>query len=554
MATELEVILKARDEATDKIEFLKYGVLNLAGAFGIATSATAIISSAFNKMNELIDDSIKNFMEDEHSVLMLEGAIKGQGKAIADTLPYLESYTKLIFNTTRFTNEDARAVETLALGFGYEGKAIKDLLVASSNLAVMKGMTLPDAAQLLIMSIETSGNTIGRTGLKAEGLAGSLDRAKNVFNEVNTVFKDAAQTDLTSFEGKLININKQIKENEEAFGKNLIGFKVWISELKLGFSKLLVYPSVTSELDRINTRIKYLKGNLNLSEGFGGFFNKLILPTTALKKTIDEIIKLEAEKKKIEDGMVDVAVPEANKTNTETEEEMQKRLKDLTKEMNDQYKATVKYWDDEEKATNAGIKALDDQRKKDNESLQAWDRNYVTTRNSIHQANERFLAMERNLSEQLGMAMASGIGKGAAGLKEALKEIMVVILGFVEKKILAYMFATTAEAIATWNPVLIAKGAAVVAGFEAAKMGIMNFQTFPGQTRTVPGPYGMPMNAIVHGGEQIGRSISNSTTNNASHIYVIQDKSGNITKDLMDSARSKSFNVKRFLEFGGIKT
>jgi len=143
-------------------------------------------------------------------------------------------------------------------------------------------------------------------------------------------------------------------------------------------------------------------------------------------------------------------------------------------------------------------KDSEERRKKDLE-------NEKRDRQAILDYNKDILTQERELAEQFGVALSAGIGKGAEGLKDSLKKVLIVGINYLEKLALEAFFANTLEGLLTMNPFKVAEGALIVAGLEAVKAGVSSFQTEPGETKTVPGAYNEGMLAVVHGGETIGR-------------------------------------------------
>ena len=142
----------------------------------------------------------------------------------------------------------------------------------------------------------------------------------------------------------------------------------------------------------------------------------------------------------------------------------------------------------------------------------------------LEDAEKRHIVIEKRQraeaaywAEAFGGAIASGFGRGAEGFKESMKNVLVVAVSFLEKKALVALFGAGFEAF-VGDPTAPFRYAAVFAAFEAAKSGIMSFQTSPGEIKRVPGNRNDAYPAIVHGGEIIGRP--NITTNNGRNINI----------------------------------
>jgi hypothetical protein len=161
-------------------------------------------------------------------------------------------------------------------------------------------------------------------------------------------------------------------------------------------------------------------------------------------------------------------------------------------------------------------KANDESRKKSHEKLvsslksdaEETDKSYkeLEALQKKHDAelqaeNAKMAAFMASAAEGIGAAMAAGIGKGSKSMKESMKAVLETTLSFVEK----YVIAQEAAALAAgwWNPAVYAEIAITAGVLESAKAAIASFETRPGESKQVPGPYGMPQIAIVHGQEII---------------------------------------------------
>ena len=119
-------------------------------------------------------------------------------------------------------------------------------------------------------------------------------------------------------------------------------------------------------------------------------------------------------------------------------------------------------------------------------------------------------------AQSLGIALATGIGKGSEGLKDSLKAVLELGLSMIEKLLYEAEAAAILKGLLTEGVSVAGDVAELVLGtaaIEAAKSAIGSFQTPYGGTRTVPGPSNAMVPAMVHGGEEIGRSGSGSGGN-----------------------------------------
>ena len=143
----------------------------------------------------------------------------------------------------------------------------------------------------------------------------------------------------------------------------------------------------------------------------------------------------------------------------------------------------------------------------------------------------------------LGADIGSALAKG--GVHEAEKAFLKDTLSFVENIIITHEAA--ALATAWWNPGVWAQIAVTAGMFEAAKAGVNSFQTSPGQFKTIPGNPNQGVMIMAHGGETIGRNVTNNTTNAPQiHLHIdggIDTASAQLLVRKLDSlARDGHFN------------
>jgi hypothetical protein len=281
-------------------------VLQLAGAFGIATTATGILTSVTGKIVNTINESIDAYLEDERSVKLLESAILRTGKSIEKVMPQMEEYTKNIFENTRFTDEDARAVEAQAMAYGYSGKKINDLLKISADLASARGMSLQEASNLIIRSVEGEQKTIKGLGLQLEGAAGSMEKFNSAQKALG-IYAGRASADAKTMSGQIDMMNKRIEEEKERLGEATVGWKLFSLEIQNAFWTL----GKQAEVDVLGKRIELMNGYIKNWESdqkamFASgdvttdfYTKKLIFKTDTIQKKYEQLSK--AIKKSQED-------------------------------------------------------------------------------------------------------------------------------------------------------------------------------------------------------------------------------------------------------------
>jgi hypothetical protein len=593
MAMDLEIVLKARDEATKLIEGLGAGIVGMAAAFGIATKANQIFDKVLGAIKETYAEAIKEALEYYEVHARLEGVLLSTGKAAQFGGSGIDEMNVELAKNTVSTGHALEGAEALALSFDSVSREnLPRLMMASAGLAKLMGGDLSAATAKLGRALEDpaaslnllrrsfivlSGETkehiknLQESGRFEEAQSALLDAVEKKVSAVNSSYRDSPIGEYTE------QINK-LKEAQEKLGIALMPVEQFFVSIKselyadiAGIAKFLTSTDepIKQSTDNLKDMIKET-GNVQtaLQTLFKGKAAMAPIPKRELTESeIEAQKKAAAEAAKNEEENLKIR----SEINTRYIKIGKKQHEDFVKWEDDSLKLKDKEQDEirlaqvtlrnqlrTEGKTGLALQLSDLKQHYREEQKAAAGNAFLLAQIDKNYAKSKTDVMNQAYGETINVVASSfatiasqykqfsGIAKGAAYAEtvwNTSRAIMAVWASY-----------STLGPIGTAMAAIQTAALAAAGAVNLSKISAQSFQTFPGQTRTVPGPYGMPMNAIVHGGEQIGRSISNSTTNNASHIYVIQDRSGNITKDLMDSARSKSFNVKRFLEFGGIKT
>ena len=207
--------------------------------------------------------------------------------------------------------------------------------------------------------------------------------------------------------------------------------------------------------------------------------------------------------------------------------------------------------------------------KKSQEEITAIDKKNAEIRQNIMEDN---LLDYVALGEQMGMAMAEGFGKGAEGLGESLKAMLVTLLGFIQAKIIARSVEIMLDDVAMYNfagfATAAAKIAVITGAFEAAKAGVNAIKFHDGgevpailqageyvMNRQAVSRYGVPaMEAINAGRAPAGGAVGGGGMS-ATIINTIDPglmdrylASSNGQKAIVNIMRAKRYEVSRVLK------
>ena len=413
------------------------------------------------------------------------------------------------------------------------------LLITARDQAqdTLKGLN----KQITLMG-QGAGTTTGAFSAMDSGVVSHIGHMTHGFERFTTSIGSGSVTGIIRGFFTMITTGMKAVEAEEAI-------------MTLGITALIA--ALVFAVDKIKGMWADAKASAKL---YADFIKDMGKDEADLAKSQIELAKTTAEKRKAMQLSGELEIhnkitamrEEAYKKYEKNEELKLKRLEEIDKiELNDKKllaAALKKYDEDVQVAANNNFKALKASKKKENAAeLKEQDHIYklkiageekeaaqrlknkewvaaqllkISEKNA--EDEERTYEKEYNkiadLSQGLGAAIAAGVGKGSAGLKESLKAILNTVLSFVEKQMLLAIPIAGFKAF-LGDPTAWFKMGTIVAGFEAAKAGVNSFQTPYGGQRQVPGPYGMPQAAVVHGGEIIGRPERWSGGGIHYHVY-----------------------------------
>jgi len=147
---------------------------------------------------------------------------------------------------------------------------------------------------------------------------------------------------------------------------------------------------------------------------------------------------------------------------------------------------------------------------------------------------QRQMEVAQIISSTIGAAFAQAFDSGKKGADEFLR-IMLRALAQIATELIALKIAESLPGPAG----LIAGG--LFGGFGAAFAG--QFQTSPGQSRTIPGPPNQPVRIIAHGGETIGRGGGNVTVIVQGSLFNAEETSEAIRSGLQNLSQNTGRTV-----------
>jgi hypothetical protein len=201
----------------------------------------------------------------------------------------------------------------------------------------------------------------------------------------------------------------------------------------------------------------------------------------AAREKADKIIKAAETKEKSGSGIVDIVDKDKNKKTKAPAEKfdgMQEALKELAEQRKIRDAEKEKEFQIELRQNEEALQRRAEHIKK----IDAMESEAAERRKQQKQQEAEVLgALAVQTGIAYGQAIASGIGKGEEGLRESFKGVLTVTLDFIEKQLIAAVFANAATRFMQLGVpgLLLSAGeaAAITIPFEAAKAGIQSFES-----------------------------------------------------------------------------
>jgi len=234
----LEVVLKARDEASATIEGMgkKVGGLSdlLAGSF---KNATIVSAAALAGLGAVAFTSITAFEESQKVMAQTEAVLKSTGGAAGVTADEINNMAQKMMNLTGMSDETIQSAENLLLTFTQISKEIfPDATRTVLDMSVALGQDTKSSAIQLGKALNDPIN--GMTALKRVGVmfndsqketiislqkSGDLMGAqKLILKELQTEFGGSAEAAGKTFGGQLNILKENIDNLKESFGGLLV--------------------------------------------------------------------------------------------------------------------------------------------------------------------------------------------------------------------------------------------------------------------------------------------------------------------------------------------
>jgi predicted anti-sigma-YlaC factor YlaD len=187
---------------------LEHGAIHLGEAL--------LAAFAFHKILGFFEASIHAAAENEHSMHQLETAVTNAGGSFEKMEPQINANLNALYSHSRFTRVELRA--SLGSLIQLTGDVGKSMAVMSTVVEFATGRNLDLGTAATLVGRYLTGNTNALTryiGKTAEGI--------NVMDRLAKTFKNAAENEMKSYEGRLLSITKAKNDLLVAVGELIVG-------------------------------------------------------------------------------------------------------------------------------------------------------------------------------------------------------------------------------------------------------------------------------------------------------------------------------------------
>lgn len=517
------------------------------GSFVNAVKAGIIAYAGFEVINKVTANFKMARSEYKESALAQNQLYFAIGKVSG----VLNEQSNVIGKKLKIDNDEVTAIQAKIGVYVKNEQQIRSIIPAIMDLGAYLGSN-EAAAQMIGRAFADDAAELGRLKIKVEGSAGSFERLESIMKGVNRQFGGQAEA------------SAEVKDFWDALS---LSWKESNEYLYKMYSQLVNIDKVMSDKKGIDLLAEaQYKYNLKIIET-GKTIDGQIASESLLDKKREEIAKYQ-EQRNLTTGKIALgqAMDRQKAENEASAKRIAKAQEEADKQLKIQSDAYIKRitqeregdellkaahneraaWEREiDEAAKAGkqkhydfvLKSnMDSLEKSSDDSFKKW----VDDEQEAQRHSETMVAIYSSMSQQMGDAIARAMEDGNINMKKIFKAILNIWLSFIERQMVASIFANAAEKFATAGlPGLFIAGleaTAITAAFEIAKGKISAFggggdflTSGPQMIMVGDNPGGRervqvtPMSSPNYSGPQDNRSYGGN-----SMTIHLHDQSGNI--------------------------
>jgi hypothetical protein len=178
------------------------------------------VSEAFGTLTQFVGDSMGAAVESEEANSRLLAALQAQGTAMPSVVDAYNQYATQLQNTTTYSDDAARAAETmLAMIGGVMPRDMKAALAASADLASGLKIDLTDAAMMVSKALEGNEGALKKAGIAFDDTKGHVVSFDEIIGKVNDQFGGQAAAAVDTYAGHLAQLENSWSSLQGAVGR-----------------------------------------------------------------------------------------------------------------------------------------------------------------------------------------------------------------------------------------------------------------------------------------------------------------------------------------------
>jgi hypothetical protein len=562
MGNDLKVTLSLVDDFTQKLT----GVQTQMGAFGKQLDYINNVASKFGLGIGIgigataISGQIKDLIEAGKQWNQVENQLK---ESLGYTSIALNEQAATLSNKYKIDEKEILTVQQRLSLYTQDEDRIKKITSATIDYANATGKDLLTATKLVSIAIETTKGSVRGLAGHLDGAAESSERLDSITNILNKHFHGQAEA-VEESKNWFDRLTFSIEKTKRAMGISLFGNKSVREMQEIEERKKFIEDY---ENGMYYSQREELKDNYELQLKIVGEYEKMI----------GEEKKRAAEQQKtdLEDSRYDASVDNMRKNKTfnidplkkEKQKEAERKAKEALQNQKEADKQFLKLIHDDAETQYKDLEAkekkkeeLDDMGYKT--EADKWKAIYKGAEENdkrieeLHKKeqeeqkkhNEIMTGYAMELGEKFGSDIGAGLAKGKVDMKQAMKDVLVMTVDFLEKEEIAAIAANTLHNVVTegyWGLVVgAAEAAGITALGEAAKGAINSFAVgtpYSSGGMAMVGERG-PERVMLPRGSQVQTAGQTAATGGGSggevHIHI-HDANGNVLEAATQQLRSR---------------
>ena len=189
-----------------------------------ANAVTALARGMANLGLNIAENIINEAAEAELIMKKLTAAIEKAGYSSEQTIPEIEALADEIANTTKFTDDEVKALAAYALSLGATKDQLKDIIEVSTDFATVQKVDLQSAVQGFTKSLQGNIRPLKQLFPALKDMSEGAARAGGALDFVRGKMGGAAAAEIDSYTGQVIQLKKTFNDIFETLGTPIISY------------------------------------------------------------------------------------------------------------------------------------------------------------------------------------------------------------------------------------------------------------------------------------------------------------------------------------------